>query len=71
MDWSQTRFAFYVIAFFTMLASLAAMLNVGTYDSDTGMFDPHPFDVRWLALQLVGVVAPAVSAVAVRLGWGK
>ena len=69
--WTQARITLYIVGAFGAAASLLAVFNLGTYDADTGMFDLHPFDVRWLGTQAALWIAPVVAGIAAKFGWGR
>ena len=69
--WTQARITLYIAAALGALASLAAVFQLGTYDAETGMFDLHAFDVKWLATQVALWVAPVIAGIAAKLGWGR
>ena len=69
--WTHARITGYLVSIFTGLAFLAVAVGAGTYDAETGLFDLHPVDVKWLAGVIAGPVASAVAAVAAWRGWGR
>lgn len=68
---SKVRGATYAVSFATIIAGIAAMLDLGTFDAQTGMFDPAPFNVYLLAAAIPPAVASAVAYVAWALGWKR
>lgn len=69
--WTQARIAVYLGTLFGGAAFILAVLGAGTYDPQTGMFDLHPVDVKWLAAVVAGPVSAALATVAAWLGWGR
>ncbi|MDZ7905694.1 MAG: hypothetical protein U5N55_07935 [Cypionkella sp.] len=47
----------------------ASLAGLATYDAATGMIDPHPFSLYFVAGVVVPPVASALAAVANMLGW--
>jgi hypothetical protein len=68
--WTKARGAGYLIALAIGMGMVA--MNLGTFDPDTGMVDPHPFNL-YLAVGAIAafVGAPLTALVAVIRGWGR
>jgi hypothetical protein len=71
MNWNRARLTIYIVSTVGLIASLASMAGLGTYDSTTGLFDPHPFNVTAIAGLIAPVVAGFVASVANWFGWGS
>ena len=70
MMWTKARLTTYIGTALTGLAFLAMVLGLATFDPATGMVDPHPFSIYWLAGIIAGPVASVIAAVAVVFRWG-
>jgi hypothetical protein len=70
MDWTKARGVAYLVAF--IIGMIMVTLNLGTFDAETGMVDPHPFNI-YMAVAAVGafVGAPLTALIAVIRGWGR
>lgn len=70
MDWTKVRGWGYFIALAVGMGVVT--LNLGTFDPETGMVDPHPFNL-YAAVGVVGAMvgAPLTALIAVIKGWGR
>ena len=70
MDWTKARGASYIAALAIGMAFVG--LNLGTFDPQTGMVDPHPFNL-YMAVGVAGafIGAPLMALIAVVRGWGR
>lgn len=69
--WTQARRAFYAGSALAGLAFVASMMGWATYDTNTGMVDPHPFNVWTVGAVIATVAGNAMAFVATALGWGR
>ena len=69
--WTQARIAVYLATALGGAAFVLSVLGAGTYNQQTGMFDLHPVDVKWLAAVVAGPVSAALATVAAWFGWGR
>ena len=70
MNWTKARGAGYLVAL--AIGGAFVALNLGTFDPQTGMVDPDPFNI-YLAVGAAGAIigAPLTALVAVIRGWGR
>lgn len=68
---TNARIAVYIATALALAAAGAAVLGLGTYNAETGMFDPHPFSVGILATWIAGMASNVLAAIAAFRGWGK
>lgn len=70
MNWTAIRGVGYALAF--GIGTLVVALNFGTFDPQTGMVDPHPFNLYTaVAAALAFMGAPLTALVALVKGWGR
>jgi hypothetical protein len=70
MNWTLIRGLGYAIAF--AMGTAVVAMNLGTFDPDTGMIDPHPFNLYTaVAAALAFMGAPLTALIAVVKGWGQ
>lgn len=67
--WSQARLTAYITAALAGAAFIFSRLGLASYDFDTGMVDPYPFNINWLAAIIAPPLAAAMAAVV--LWWQK
>lgn len=66
---TKARGAVYAAALVIGMAFVA--LGLGTFDPETGMVDPHPFNLYVVLPAIVALLgAPLTALVAVIKGWG-
>ncbi len=70
MNWTLVRGLGYAIAL--AIGAAVVALNFGTFDPQTGMVDPHPFNLYTaVAAALAFMGAPLTALLAVVRGWGR
>jgi len=67
--WSQARLTAYITAALAGAAFLASRVGLASYNFETGMVDPYPFNINWLAAVIAGPLAAGMAAVV--LWWQK
>jgi len=69
--WTQARITAYLLTALGMGGTILAAMGYATFDKATGQIDLAPFNLYWVAAPVAGVIAPALAAVAAKMGWGR
>lgn len=69
--WDKARLAAYLAGLLGIIATIAAALGYGTYDSATGMYDPPAFSIYALSGLLISLISSGLAALAWLKGWAR
>lgn len=68
MIW-KARLTVYVVGFLGIIAAIATMFDLGTYDSAAGLFYPEPIDLKAMAGFIVAAIGNLLAFFAVIRNW--
>lgn len=61
--WTRTRITIYTTAALAGLAFILSQFGLVDYDVATGMVDPRPFNINWLAAIIAAPMASGMAGV--------